>query len=55
MMEWGFVKPLGTFNIFNVINADFIYVHTTMTRGLGYPALWLNRQDMSLRSMMKAK
>ena len=55
LIQWGFVKPLGYFNIFNVTNSDFIDVHCTMTRGLGYPALWLTRQDMSLRSLMKAK
>jgi hypothetical protein len=55
LVEWGFVKPLGYFNIFNVCNGDFIDVHCTMTRGYGYPALWMSRQDMSLRSMMKAK
>jgi len=55
LVQWGFVKPLGYFNYFNATNADFIDVHSTMTRGYGYPALWLTRQDMSLRSMMRAK
>lgn len=55
LIEWGFVKPLGYYNYFNVMNSDFIDVHSTMTRGYGYPALWLTRQDMSLRSLMKAK
>ncbi|MEW6441586.1 MAG: DUF1329 domain-containing protein [bacterium] len=55
LYEWGFVKPLGYYNYFNVLNRDFIDVHSTFTRGLGYPALWLNRDDMSLREMMKAK
>ena len=52
---WGFVKPMGYFNYFNAFTNDYIDEHSTLTIGYGYPALWLTRQDMSLRSMMKAK
>jgi len=52
---WGMVEPMGYFNSFHVNNCDFIDEHCTMTFAPSYPALWLERKDLSLRSMMKQK
>ncbi len=52
---WGMVEPLGYFNSFHVNNCDFIDEHCTMTFAPSYPALWLERKDLSLRSMMRQK
>ncbi len=54
-IEWGMVKPMGYFNSFHVNNCDFIDEHCTWTFAPSYPALWLGRKDMSLRSMMRQK
>ncbi len=52
---WGMVEPLGYFNSLHVNNCDFIDEHCTWTYAPSYPALWLERKDLSLRSMMKQK
>ncbi len=52
---WGMVEPLGYFNSLHVNNCDFIDEHCTMTFSPSYPALWLERKDLSLRSMMRQK
>ena len=54
-IEWGMVAPLGYFNTVHVNNCDFIDEHCTWTYAPSYPALWLDRKDLSLRSMMKQK
>ena len=54
-IEWGVVVPMGYFNNFHVNNCDFIDQHCTWTFGPSCPALWLDRKEMSLRSMMKQK
>ncbi len=54
-LQWGMVEPLGYFNTLHVNNCDFIDEHCTWTFAPSYPALWLERKDLSLRSMMKQK
>jgi hypothetical protein len=54
-VEWGAAAPLGYFNAIHVDNCDFIDEHCTWTFSPSYPALWLERKDLSLRSMMKQK
>jgi Protein of unknown function (DUF1329) len=54
-VTWGHVKSIGIFNMFNMYNADFIDVHSSYLASWSYPALWLGRRDVSLRSLMKAK
>jgi hypothetical protein len=49
------VEPLGYFNSIHVNNCDFIDEHCTWTYAPSYPALWLERKDLSLRSMMRQK
>ena len=49
------VKPMGLFTIFMACSSDFIDVHSTYTYGAAYPALWLTRQDLSLKSLIRAK
>jgi hypothetical protein len=53
--EWGVVAPLGYLNQVHGSNADWIDVHSTWTFAPAYPALWLTRDDMSMKSMMKQK
>ena len=38
-----------------VINLDYIDVHSSFTFGPAYPALWLTRKEVSLRSAMRGK
>ncbi len=52
---WGMVVPMGYINSVHNNNCDWLDTHCTLTFGPAYPALWLDRKDMSLRSMMKAK
>jgi len=52
---WGVAAPLGYFNAIHVNNCDWIDEHCTWTFAPSYPALWLTREDMSLKSMMKQK
>ncbi len=49
------VKPMGLFTIFMACSSDFIDVHSTYTYGAAYPALWLTRKDLSLKSLIRAK
>ena len=52
---WGMVVPMGYINSVHNNNCDWIDTHSTLTFGPAYPALWLDRKDVSLRSMMKQK
>jgi len=54
-IQWGMVKPMGYYNTIHVNNCDWIDTHSTWTFSPAYPALWLSRKEMSLRSMMKQK
>ena len=54
-VEWGEVAPMGYFNMIHTSNCDFIDEHCTWGFTPSYPALWLERKDMSLRSMMRQK
>ena len=53
--EWGMVVPMGYINSVHNNNCDWIDTHCTWTFGPSYPATWLSRQDMSLKSMMRQK
>ena len=52
---WGIVAPMGYYNAVHVNNCDWIDTHCTWTFSPAYPALWLSRKEMSLRSMMRQK
>lgn len=52
---WGLVVPMGYYNSIHVNNCDWLDVHCTWGFNPAYPALWLSRQDVSLRTMMRQK
>jgi hypothetical protein len=52
---WGVVAPMGYYNAIHVNNCDWIDVHCTWSFSPAYPALWLSRKELSLRSMLKQK
>jgi len=52
---YGFIEPMGMYNFFHIIQADFIDVHSMFFLDPSYPALWYERDDFTLRTMLKAK
>jgi hypothetical protein len=52
---WALVAPMGYYNFIHTNNCDWIDVHSTWSFSVGYPAHWLKRDDLSLKSMMKQK
>jgi hypothetical protein len=52
---WGLVVPMGYYNSIHVNNCDWLDVHCTWGFNPAYPALWLSRQEVSLRNMMRQK
>jgi len=50
-----FLEPMGIVSGFFACSSDHIDVHSTCTWGAGYPALWLTRKDLSLKSLIRAK
>jgi hypothetical protein len=52
---WGFIPEMGTYNQFHTIALDHVDVHSTSYLSYSYPALWLNRGDISMSGMVKTK
>jgi Protein of unknown function (DUF1329) len=55
MLQFAFLEPMGLVNPFYILSGDFIDVHSTLSYDIGYPALWVDRNETSLRNLMKAK
>jgi len=51
----GFIPPMGSFAFFNAVYSDHIDVHSTFILTVIYPAPWVSRKDVCVKSMMKAK
>ncbi|MBI5603784.1 MAG: DUF1329 domain-containing protein, partial [Deltaproteobacteria bacterium] len=52
---WGFIPEMGTYNQFHTLALDHIDTHSTAYHSYSYPALWLNRSDVSMSGMIKNK
>ena len=46
---------MGTYNQFHTLALDHIDTHSTANHSYSYPALWLNRGDVSMSGMIKTK
>jgi hypothetical protein len=52
---WGFIPDMGTYNQFHTLALDHIDTHSTAYHEYSYPALWLGRDDISMKGMIKMK
>jgi len=52
---WGFIPEMGTYNQFHTLALDHVDTHSTAYHSYSYPALWLNRGDVSMSGMIKMK
>jgi hypothetical protein len=52
---WGFIPAMGVYNQFHTLALDHIDTHSTAYHSYSYPALWLNRSDVSMAGMTKTK
>jgi hypothetical protein len=53
--QWAFIPEMGVLTKFNDIMLDHIDIHSTFNPVRYFPAPWLTRKDISIRSMMKTK
>ncbi|MEW6440272.1 MAG: DUF1329 domain-containing protein [bacterium] len=52
---WEMIEPMGYLDNTILLALDFIDVHSSWTYGCVHPALWLNRDEVSLKGMMRSK
>jgi hypothetical protein len=52
---WGFIPEMGTYNQFHVLALDHVDIHSTAYHAYSYPAVWLGRDDISMKGMIKMK
>lgn len=53
--QWAFIPEMGVLTKFNDIMLDYIDVHSTFETIRYFPTPWINRNDISVKSMMKTK
>jgi hypothetical protein len=51
----GFIPQMGMFVNFHEVDLDHIDVHSTFALSVSYPAPWLSRKEINIKSMMRAK
>lgn len=52
---WGFIPDMGTYNQFHTLALDHVDTHSTAYHSYSYPAVWLGREDISMKGMIKMK
>lgn len=52
---WGFIPEMGTYNQFHTLALDHVDTHSTAYHSYSYPAVWLGRDDISMKGMIKMK
>jgi hypothetical protein len=52
---WGFIPAMGTYNQFHTLALDHVDTHSTAYHSYSYPAVWLGREDISMKGMIKMK
>lgn len=52
---WGFIPEMGTYNQFHTLALDHVDTHSTAYHSYSYPAVWLDREDISMKGMIKMK
>lgn len=52
---WGFIPQMGTYNQFHTLALDHVDTHSTAYHSYSYPGVWLGRQDISMKGMIKMK
>jgi hypothetical protein len=52
---WGFIPEMGTYNQFHTLALDHVDAHSTAYHSYSYPAIWLDRDDISMKGMIKMK
>jgi hypothetical protein len=52
---WGFIPEMGTYNQFQTLALDHVDTHSTAYHSYSYPAVWLGRDDISMKGMIKMK
>jgi hypothetical protein len=46
---------MGTYNQFHTLALDHVDTHSTAYHSYSYPAVWLGRDDISMKGMIKMK
>ena len=52
---FGFLPEMGQYNQFQVLGLDHLDVHSTWYPGYAYPAIWVNRLDVGMDAITRAK